>query len=66
MAETLMVLGAVMLYLAISLVALYLTYREQQLNGISSPVFRMIGFALCAIWPVTFVILSSTRLVLRA
>ncbi|SED90503.1 hypothetical protein [Rhodobacter sp. 24-YEA-8] len=66
MTETMMFQGAIVLYLLISLIALALTYREQQSSGISSPLFRMIGFTLCAIWPVTFVVLSSIRLVMRA
>ncbi|WP_283180208.1 hypothetical protein [Gemmobacter sp. 24YEA27] len=65
MTETMMFQGAVVLYLLISLIALALTYREQRRNGISSPLFRMMGFALCTIWPVTFVVFTSLQLVTR-
>ncbi|VDC33975.1 hypothetical protein [Pseudogemmobacter humi] len=53
-------------YLLVSLIAITLTYREQKRNGISSPLFRVIGFALCTIWPVALVVLGSARLLQRA
>lgn len=53
-------------YLPISLIAIALTYREQRRNGISSPLFRMIGFALCTLWPVTVFVLGSASILRRA
>ncbi len=38
-------------YLTVSIFAIYHTYLEQLESGISSPLFRMIGFLACALWP---------------
>lgn len=65
MTETILFQGALVLYLLVSLIALALTYREQRRNGICSPLFRMIGFGLCTIWPVTFLVFTSFQLMLR-
>lgn len=38
-------------YLATTLVALTLTYREQKRRKQKTPVFTFIGYLLCMVWP---------------
>ncbi|EPX75646.1 hypothetical protein [Salipiger mucosus] len=42
---------AVALYLASTVVALFLTYQEQKRRGHKTPVYTVIGYVLCAVWP---------------
>lgn len=39
-------------YLATTIAALVMTYREQQRRRQITPVFTLIGYVLCLIWPV--------------
>lgn len=66
MSDTVLFQLAFVVYLLVSGIAITLTYREQQSSGISSPLFRLIGFSLCAIWPFTLVLFTSARLLHRA
>jgi len=43
-------------YIAIFVVAFTMTYREQQRNNVKSPLFCLIGYVLCTVWPLTVVI----------
>lgn len=41
-----------LIYIAITIFAVYMTYQEQRRQGRSSPVYNMIGYLLCTVWPV--------------
>lgn len=46
----------VVIYIAVFIVAFTMTYREQQLSNVKSPVFCLIGYVLCMVWPLTVVL----------
>lgn len=39
-------------YVLSAVIAVVMTYREQQRRGERSPVYSVIGYLLCTIWPV--------------
>ncbi|MCF6275858.1 MAG: hypothetical protein L3J05_08865 [Robiginitomaculum sp.] len=43
----------VTVYLFISIAAIIMTYREQKRSNLKSPLFTLIGYVLCTVWPVT-------------
>ncbi len=40
-------------YIFISIAAITMTYREQKRKSVKSPLFSLIGYVLCTVWPVT-------------
>lgn len=49
-------------YVASSIFAITMTYREQKRRGHRTPVFALIGYLLCTVWPlVVAAILVFTR-----
>lgn len=40
-------------YILVSIAALIMTYREQKRKNVKSPLFSLIGYFLCTVWPVT-------------
>ena len=40
-------------YIFISTAAITMTSREQKQKNVKSPVFSLIGYLLCTVWPVT-------------
>ncbi len=40
------------LYVTSTMLAIIMTYREQKRSGHITPVYSMIGYMLCMIWPV--------------
>ena len=40
------------LYVTSTMLAIVMTYREQRKSGHVTPVYSMIGYMLCMIWPV--------------
>ncbi len=53
----------VILYFGIAVFAITMTYREQRQKGQNSPLFNVIGFAVCILWPlmIAAVLHSRTR-----
>jgi hypothetical protein len=43
--------AVITVYTAVSLFAVYMTYREHQRNGQKSIVLSAFSYALCAVWP---------------
>ena len=41
----------VALYVVSSVFAITMTYREQKRRGHKTPVFALIGYLLCTVWP---------------
>jgi len=41
----------IVFYVATSIFAIAMTYREQKRRGHSTPVFALIGYLLCTVWP---------------
>ncbi len=39
-------------YILTTIVAVTLTYKEQKRRGHRTPIFNLIGFMLCMVWPV--------------
>jgi len=39
------------LYIAISIFAISRTYREQKKSATVTPIFALIGYLLCIVWP---------------
>ena len=39
------------LYLCISLFAVFMTYQEQKRRRKPSPIFNLISYVLCVLWP---------------
>ncbi len=40
-----------MIYAAVTAAALIMTFREQRLKGVRTPVHVAIGYVLCTAWP---------------
>ncbi|MGO4909429.1 hypothetical protein ACEN2J_13985 [Pseudorhodobacter sp. W20_MBD10_FR17] len=41
-----------LIYIAVTVFAVYMTYQEQRRQGRSSPMYNLIGYLLCTVWPV--------------
>ena len=41
-----------MIYCAVTVFALYMTYQEQRRQGRKSLAFNLMGYGLCTIWPI--------------
>jgi len=52
-------------YVVLTLAAIRLTYLEQMRSGVDSPLFRVIGFLLCAAWPLTLLFFASAHVARR-
>jgi hypothetical protein len=40
-----------LIYIAVTIFAVYMTYQEQRRLGRSTPMYNIISYLLCTVWP---------------
>ena len=48
-------------YALITLFAFIMTYLEQRRTGQRTPIFNLIGYAACTVWPVVIAVVILTK-----
>jgi cytochrome c oxidase assembly factor CtaG len=48
------------LYVASTIAAVVMTYREQRRTTLVSPLYRLIGYLACTVWPLVAVVFVVT------